>query len=529
MVFQAGEIILDNTYRVEGLAGKGAFGEVYRVTHLNLNSTRAIKVLRTDSLIPEELQKYRDRFQTEAQLTDHIKHTNVVQVYDFIEKNGVFYLVMEYLEGGTLRDTLNAKKQLSIEETISLALNLCDGLAAIHRADVVHRDLHPRNILFDSSGVAKIADLGVAQFPGRTLTYGTSQPGDSYYQSPEQEHNVNHLYPTSDIFSLGCVLFELLTGKKYKTVFGARTHDHRRDVPKWLDEIVARALIEETSLKPSDDANPHKRYRTAELVRAAIEKGQAAFDWAMFFNEIVEWTQKLWREFWQILWWFIKKFGPTFAALLIIGSVVSGASKWIEANNVNATQTAVYIASLPTAIPTPTRTVTLTVTQEPSTLTVSSTSRPTISQTPTFTQSPILTFTPASTLTRALTNAPTNSNSPPVIDSITTPDEYGRTNWSIVAFHDLDGDVMSATFREDQGSFSFWVSPIIGPYPFKYPLFYLIGALSSGDGFRGTFRIYCTDYNYTYPNTIQRTSILTLFDSEGNKSIPMNFSTACYS
>ncbi len=381
MVFQAGEIILDNTYRVEGLAGKGAFGEVYRVTHLKLNSTRAIKVLRTDSLIPQELQKYRDRFQVEAQLTDYIKHPNVVQVYDFIEKGGVFYLVMEYLEDGTLRDKLNAKKQLSIEETISLALNLCDGLAAIHRADVVHRDLHPRNILFDSSGAAKIADLGVAQFPGRSLTYGTSQPGDSYYQSPEQEHNVNHLYPTSDIFSLGCVLFEALTGKKYKTVFGARVRDHRRDIPKWLDEIVTRALIEETSLRATDDTDPCKRYRMVESVEAAIAKGQAAFDWAVFFKDIVQRAHKLWREFWQVVWWLIKKLGPAFTALLVIIAVAFGASKWIETNNVSATQTAVYIASIPTVTKTPTRTA-------------MPTSVPTSTSTPTQAPTATVTFSP---------------------------------------------------------------------------------------------------------------------------------------
>ncbi|MBI2864326.1 MAG: PD40 domain-containing protein [Chloroflexi bacterium] len=146
----------------------------------------------------------------------------------------------------------------------------------------MHRDLKPSNILFSHDGVAKVGDLGLAQVPGglsRRSVLGSLanfHPGTSAYMSPEQEREKGYLLPTSDIFSLGCVLFEALTGIPYKSVYDSRTKDHRSDVPAWLDAVVRRMLAEQPGRVVEDDADVTKRYRTAGLAQSAIDQGWQA-------------------------------------------------------------------------------------------------------------------------------------------------------------------------------------------------------------------------------------------------------------
>ena len=279
MIYQPGDILLDK-YRIEALIGQGAFGDVYHVTQLK--QAHAIKVLRRDmgGISTEAFRKTAERFRFEAQLGAHLNHPNIIKVHDFEESGGELYLVMEYASGGSLEEKFKKKGPLSIADTLRLGTELCTGLEFLHNnIYAVHRDIKPANILFDADGTAKIADLGLAQVEdtSRRSLLGSlagTHPGTPLYMSPEQEVTAAYLLPTSDIFAIGCVLFEALTGKPYKSVYGTRARTLRRSVPVWLDEIVAQALAEDPGRVPDDDANPKKRYREARLMRTAlISKG----------------------------------------------------------------------------------------------------------------------------------------------------------------------------------------------------------------------------------------------------------------
>ncbi len=284
MTLSPGDTICKGKYRVETLVGQGTFGEVYLVTHSDLKP-RAVKVLRrtTAGIGSQDYATRRERFKFEAQLGDEITHPNVIKVYDFEATKSELYLVMEYAPNGSLAERLK-KGPLTIEETVQLAFDLCNGLAGLHnQVHAIHRDLKPSNILFDGNGCAKIGDLGLAQVPGndsrRDLlgSLAGAHPGTPAYMSPEQETTKSYLLPTSDIFALGCVLFEALTGKAYKTVYGTWVREHRKDVPEWLDAIVARALAETPGRIPADDTDQTKRYRLAEQMKSDLGTDFAAF------------------------------------------------------------------------------------------------------------------------------------------------------------------------------------------------------------------------------------------------------------
>ena len=281
MSYQPGDIFL-NKYHVKSLVGQGAFGEVYHVTHLRLSAPRAVKLLRRDSpgIGSQDFQKARERFEFEAQLGARLDHPNVIRVYDFEEAEGELYLVMEYAHGGSLRDRLIEEEQLPVDEVVRMGLEVCEGLRVIHdKSKAVHRDLKPSNILFGEDGTAKIADLGLAQVPDDTSrrsllgSLAGAQPGSPLYMSPEQASTRDILQPTSDIFSLGCVLFEALTGIAYKNKLGTHVSDHRSDVPSWLDEIIRRSLAEQPSRVPGDDEDINKRYRKVEYLQKALQQG----------------------------------------------------------------------------------------------------------------------------------------------------------------------------------------------------------------------------------------------------------------
>lgn len=277
MSLSSGDLILNGQYRIERLIGRGAFAEVYLARHLRLDVLRAVKVLRRDmdGVGSTTYAQYRDAFSQEARLTAQLDHPHVIRAYDFAEntERGELYLVMEYAPGGSLKDLLAKQGPLAVEQVVRLAQDLCDGLIAIHeQLGVVHRDIKPSNILFDELGNAKIGDLGLAQVPGghshRSLagSNAPTHPGTPEYMSPEQGSTVGYLLPSSDIFSLGCVLFEALTGKLYKApgIYGTRVRNHRPDVPKWLDAVVARSLSETPARMPVDDHNVGKRFRTVQ-------------------------------------------------------------------------------------------------------------------------------------------------------------------------------------------------------------------------------------------------------------------------
>jgi len=236
---------------------------VYLATHLQLNAPRALKVLRKDApgLGSSEYRDFHERFQLEAQLGARLDHPNLVRVHDFEHADDILILVMEYCPGGSLADRLaivhNQGGLLSIDFVVKLAQDLAFGLEELHHLDLVHRDLKPSNILLGSNDRWKVGDLGLVQTPGgfsqRSLLGSLSprHPGTPAYMSPEQETQTNYLRSTSDVYTLGVVLFEALTGRNYNNLKpGTRALSLSPDVPSWMDELLACMLLEDPKLRP---------------------------------------------------------------------------------------------------------------------------------------------------------------------------------------------------------------------------------------------------------------------------------------
>ncbi|MCU0484861.1 MAG: SUMF1/EgtB/PvdO family nonheme iron enzyme [Anaerolineales bacterium] len=280
MSYSSGDLILTH-YRIEALIGRGASGEVYLVTHLELNALRAVKVLCQDApgLSGTEYHDFQDRFRLEAQLGAKIDHPHVIRIYDFEQDGDTLLLVMEYAADGSLAEKLalarQPKQPLSVAESLRIALEVAEGLANLHALDAVHRDIKPSNILFDSKGLAKLSDLGLAQISGgrsmrSQLSQPTVHPGTPGYMSPEQERERGYLTPASDVYALGLVLFEMLTGRSFKSMApGTRLRELRTDAPAWLETLLQDMLAKEPEKRPWDGAE------VAGLLRAGLKKQHA--------------------------------------------------------------------------------------------------------------------------------------------------------------------------------------------------------------------------------------------------------------
>jgi formylglycine-generating enzyme required for sulfatase activity len=265
MLYQPSDIVLGK-YRVERFIGKGASAEVYLATHLELKAPRALKVLSRElpGVGSTAFGDYCQRFQLEAQLGARINHPNVIQVHDFHQDEDTLALVMEYAAGGSLSDRIAKAREsgqpVTVEEAVRIGREVAQGLSALHALDCVHRDLKPSYILLDVQGRAKLADLGLAQVPGgpsqrSVLSQPMAHPGTPAYVSPEQRHTNEHLTPASDVYALGCVLFELLTGRLFRNVQpGTRLMSLRPDVPDWLDGLIMRMASEDPRQRPWDGA-----------------------------------------------------------------------------------------------------------------------------------------------------------------------------------------------------------------------------------------------------------------------------------
>ncbi len=279
MPLSAGSTLINKKYTVNQHLGSGGFADVYLATHNDLGYQRAIKVLNPANagLGTQDAAEWERRFLLEAKLGNAIDNPHVVKVFDFERADDEFFLVMEYCSGGSLKERLypdGSPQPLSEADTIVLAQQLCAGLAAIHTKGAVHRDVKPSNILFAADGTAKIADLGLAQESmGQSQPSGSlalAHPGTPEYMSPEQEQTTAYLTAASDAYSLGCVLFECLTGKLYKTVKGDVVSDFVTVSPA-LDSLIERLLEPHVAQRKADDSDFHKRFRKIAFVMAALD------------------------------------------------------------------------------------------------------------------------------------------------------------------------------------------------------------------------------------------------------------------
>jgi len=258
------ETLSDGRYRVEDVLGRGGMASVYLARDGELERPVAVKVL-AEHLA--DTPGFRERFLREAKLAAQLSHPNVVQVFDVGEDDGRPFIVMECVEGSTLAEELKQRGPLDPTEVVDLALQICGGLEHAHAAGLVHRDIKPQNLLLRPDGTVKIADFGIARAAEATkLTQIGSVLGTAAYLSPEQALG-EEVTAAADIYSLGCVLYELLTGRtpyvfealpelvvKHKEESITPLREVRPEVPERLEAAVMHALARNPSYRPASAA-----------------------------------------------------------------------------------------------------------------------------------------------------------------------------------------------------------------------------------------------------------------------------------
>ncbi len=201
---------ISDRYQIIKSIGEGGMANVYLAYDTILDRNVAVKVLRGDLSNDE---KFVRRFQREALAASSLSHPNIVEVYDVGEDNGEYYIVMEYIEGKHLKNLLKKRGKLTLSEAVDIMLQITDGMAAAHDSYIIHRDIKPQNIMILENGLVKITDFGIAMAMNATqLTQTNSVMGSVHYLPPEQASGQGSTLQ-SDIYSMGIVMYELLTGE----------------------------------------------------------------------------------------------------------------------------------------------------------------------------------------------------------------------------------------------------------------------------------------------------------------------------
>ncbi|MFG1708493.1 Stk1 family PASTA domain-containing Ser/Thr kinase [Nonomuraea sp. M3C6] len=273
--------LLGGRYELDGVVGRGGMAEVYRARDIRLDRIVAIKTLRSDLARDHTFQA---RFRREAQSAASLNHPAVVAVYDTGEDASegapVPYIVMEYVDGRTLRDLLRQDRRLLPERAVELVDGILRALDYSHRGGIVHRDIKPANVMITRAGDVKVMDFGIARAmadSAATMTQTAQVIGTAQYLSPEQARG-ERVDARSDIYSTGCLLYELLTGQPPFTgdspVAIAYQHVREdpippsqidREIPPWADAIVLKAMAKD----------PAHRYQSAGEMRADIQRAMS--------------------------------------------------------------------------------------------------------------------------------------------------------------------------------------------------------------------------------------------------------------
>jgi len=242
------------------LVGEGGMGAVYKARHKELDRIVAVKVL---TVRDEQSATFDERFAREARAMATLTHPHIAAVHDFGKVGGWSFLILEYIEGQNLRQVMRSRV-VEPREALRWVAQICEALQYAHEHGVVHRDIKPENILIDGAGHAKVVDFGLAKLlvkkPGEaTLTGPQQSMGTWHYMAPEQYERPQSVDHRADIFSLGVVFYELLTGKLPVGAFAPASQKLQIDVR--VDEVVLKALARE----------PEQRYQHASEVKSDVE------------------------------------------------------------------------------------------------------------------------------------------------------------------------------------------------------------------------------------------------------------------
>jgi len=263
-------MMLDDRYEILELIGTGGMANVYKAMCHRLHRYDAIKIMRDEAAKNEE---FRRRFRTESQAIAMLSHPNIVSVYDVSHNDDVEYIVMELIEGITLKQHMQKTGTLSLSETISFSLQIANALAHAHDKGIIHRDIKPQNIMLLNDGMIKVADFGIAAMQSGNFVPTDETVGSVHYIAPEQARG---LAPDarSDIYSLGIMMYEMLTGKlpytgdtameiavKHMNTDPAAPTELNPEIPAELERITLKAMATEIN----------ERYQSAQELIADLE------------------------------------------------------------------------------------------------------------------------------------------------------------------------------------------------------------------------------------------------------------------
>jgi len=244
-------------YEILGQLGRGAMGIVYKGRDPKLNRMTAIKTIRfSDEFDESQVESIKEHFYREAEVVAKLSHSNIVTIYDVGEDLDLSYLAMEYLEGENLEKFTSKNNLLPLKKIIEIIAQVCDALAYAHQHNIIHRDIKPANIMMLKDGMVKVTDFGIARATTSTRTRTGIIKGTPYYMSPEQTQG-NELTGQSDVFSLGVVFYQLLSGK----------------LPFYGDNMAA-IMYQTTSVEPEPPTtyNPNINKPTLAILKRSLEK-----------------------------------------------------------------------------------------------------------------------------------------------------------------------------------------------------------------------------------------------------------------
>ena len=257
--------VLGRRYEIQSKIGAGGMSDVYKANDRKLNRKVSIKILKRDFA---DDQNFVTKFRNEARAAASLNHPNIVNVYDVGEGDGIYYIVMEHIDGITLKKYIEYKKKLNIRESIEIAMQVARGLEAAHSKKIIHRDIKPQNIMISRDGKVKVTDFGIAR-AASAQTISSNAMGSVHYISPEQAKG-GYCDERSDIYSLGITLYEMLTGKVpfegESTVAVALQHIQGEMIPPRKVDPMIPVSLEKIILKCTQK-KPDRRYsNVTELI-----------------------------------------------------------------------------------------------------------------------------------------------------------------------------------------------------------------------------------------------------------------------